>query len=232
MRSLTSIKWASFLAADGISVDAELADEACLRIRFTADFQCTRHRDRAVIGQRRHRVVYLDHDDIVRPVRIARAERADGHGDFRQNEEPDGRRQRRRHVSGYCHLASGKALRLVREGESFGGVSGIDFREIQVFSTGCPSGKERQERSQEEKDESSHFLLPLIPRALRMPKKTSVLSMVPWKYSEPGPPALRRTSSAACASCASSFGVLAGMRTSGSPRWMRAGFALEEAEDT
>lgn len=39
-----------------------------------------------------------------------------------------------------------------------------------------------------------------MPSARIIPKKTSVLSMTPWKYSEPGPIAFNTISSAACTS--------------------------------
>ena len=51
-------------------------------------------------------------------------------------------------------------------------------------------------------------LLPSRPKARTMPKKTSVLSITPLKYSLPGPPAFSTISSAECTSLASLEGIL------------------------
>lgn len=58
-------------------------------------------------------------------------------------------------------------------------------------------------------------LVASIPRARIMPKNTSVLSMTPLKYSEPGPSAFSGTSSAAWHSSPIVSGIFAGMSSTG-----------------
>ena len=117
----------------------QLAHESGFFICFTPDFQSARNRDGSIVGESGDGIIYLDYDDVIGPVCVTGTKGADGHRDFRQNEEMYGRCQWRGHEARDRHFAAFKAYRLVRKGQSLCGVAGVDLIEGVVFC-GCGQG--------------------------------------------------------------------------------------------
>ena len=139
----------------GVS-QAHLAHEAGMFIRPGTDFQLAFHLDDGVVLHKTLLFGEVDHQNIVRPVRIGGAERAESHGFAGEHEEIRIRLQRRSHEAAYGDAAAFKGKHLVGKAQAERPAPAVEFVEIQAFFRLRPRALRSEHKAEQKNQPGFH----------------------------------------------------------------------------